>query len=64
MELNQAMLRQYGCRYLVTKDTGKQGGFLEKYSENQKTAEPASFVKIVEEKVKKSDCFMQSYAVK
>lgn len=31
MELNQAMLRQYGCRYLVTKDTGKQGGFLEKY---------------------------------
>ena len=33
-------------------------------AENQKTAEPASFVKIVEEKVKKSDCFMQSYAVK
>ena len=30
----------------------------------KKTAEPASFVKIVEEKVKKSDCFMQSYAVK
>ena len=33
-------------------------------AENQKTAEPASFVKIVEEKVKKSDCFMQSYALK
>ena len=29
-ELNAAMLRQYDCRYLVTKDTGKAGGFLEK----------------------------------
>lgn len=30
-ELNEAMLRQYDCRYLVTKDTGKQGGFPEKW---------------------------------
>lgn len=30
MELNAAMLRQYECRYLVTKDTGKAGGFQEK----------------------------------
>lgn len=30
MELNAAMLRQYDCRYLVTKDTGKAGGFQEK----------------------------------
>ena len=30
MELNTAMLRQYDCRYLVTKDTGKAGGFQEK----------------------------------
>lgn len=30
-ELNVALLRQYRCKYLVTKDTGKQGGFLEKY---------------------------------
>lgn len=30
-EINAAMLRQYNCKYLVTKDTGKQGGFLEKY---------------------------------
>nr|WP_294659973.1 precorrin-6A reductase [uncultured Blautia sp.] len=30
MELNQAMLTQYECRYLVTKDSGKAGGFLEK----------------------------------
>lgn len=29
-ELNSAMLRQYGCRYLVTKDTGGAGGFTEK----------------------------------
>ena len=29
-ELNAAMLRQYDCRYLVTKDTGKAGGFQEK----------------------------------
>ena len=29
-ELNVAMLRQYDCRYLVTKDTGKAGGFQEK----------------------------------
>ena len=30
MEMNQAMLAQYECRYLVTKDSGKAGGFLEK----------------------------------
>lgn len=30
MEMNMAMLRQYHCRYLVTKDSGKAGGFLEK----------------------------------
>lgn len=29
-ELNEAMLRQYDCKYLVTKDTGKAGGFQEK----------------------------------
>ena len=29
-ELNEAMLHQYDCRYLVTKDTGKAGGFQEK----------------------------------
>lgn len=29
-ELNAAMVRQYKCRYLVTKDTGKAGGFSEK----------------------------------
>ena len=30
MEMNRAMLKQYECRYLVTKDSGKAGGFLEK----------------------------------
>lgn len=30
VELNQAMLTQYQCKYLVTKDSGKAGGFLEK----------------------------------
>ena len=29
-ELNRAILTQYQCRYLVTKDSGKAGGFLEK----------------------------------
>lgn len=29
-ELNAAMLRQYDCRYLVTKDSGSAGGFPEK----------------------------------
>lgn len=29
-DLNIAMLRQFDCRYLVTKDTGKAGGFQEK----------------------------------
>lgn len=29
-ELNAAMLRQFDCRYLVTKETGKAGGFEEK----------------------------------
>ena len=30
VELNEAMLRQYDCRYLVTKNSGKAGGFEEK----------------------------------
>lgn len=30
-ELNTAMLRQFDAKYLVTKDTGTAGGFLEKY---------------------------------
>ena len=30
-DLNVAMLRQYDCKYLVTKDTGKAGGADEKY---------------------------------
>ena len=29
-EMNEAMLRQYECQYLVTKDSGKAGGFQEK----------------------------------
>ncbi len=29
-ELNTAMLRQFDCRYLVTKETGKAGGYEEK----------------------------------
>ncbi len=29
-EMNEAMLGQWDCRYLVTKDTGHAGGFLEK----------------------------------
>ena len=29
-EMNVAMLRQYDCRYLVTKDSGQAGGFEEK----------------------------------
>ena len=29
-EMNAAMLHQYDCRYLVTKDSGKAGGFEEK----------------------------------
>lgn len=30
-ELNKAMLQQLGCSYLVTKDSGKEGGLPEKY---------------------------------
>ncbi len=30
VDMNIAMLRQYQCRYLVTKDSGKAGGFEEK----------------------------------
>ena len=29
-ELNVAMLRQYDCKFLLTKDSGKNGGFIEK----------------------------------
>ncbi len=31
LEMNAAMLRQYDCRYLVTKESGSTGGFMEKY---------------------------------
>lgn len=30
LEMNEAMLRQWDCKYLVTKDTGHAGGFQEK----------------------------------
>ena len=30
VEMNEAMIRQFDCRYLVTKDTGKAGGMAEK----------------------------------
>lgn len=29
-DLNEAMIRQFDCKYLVTKDTGREGGFQEK----------------------------------
>lgn len=35
-ELNIAMLRQFDCKYLVTKETGKAGGFEEKISAAKK----------------------------
>lgn len=35
-ELNIAMLRQFDCKYLVTKETGKAGGFEEKIAAAQK----------------------------
>lgn len=35
-ELNTAMLRQFDCRYLVTKETGKAGGYEEKIRAAQK----------------------------
>lgn len=28
--MNEAMLKQFDCRYLVTKETGKAGGYEEK----------------------------------
>ena len=30
-EMNMALLRQFGCRYMVTKESGAPGGFEEKY---------------------------------
>jgi len=36
-ELNAAMLRQYGIRYLVTKDGGRAGGFPEKLEAARQT---------------------------
>lgn len=35
-EINIAMLKQYDCKYLVTKDTGKEGGAYEKYEAARK----------------------------
>ena len=36
MEMNTAMLKQYDCRYLVTKESGSTGGFMEKYEAARK----------------------------
>lgn len=36
-EMNEAMLLQWDCRYLVTKDTGVAGGFQEKWDAAQRT---------------------------
>lgn len=30
-EMNEATLKMFGCRYMVTKESGKEGGFEEKY---------------------------------
>lgn len=30
-QMNEATLRMFGCRYMVTKESGKEGGFMEKY---------------------------------
>ncbi|MDO4518903.1 MAG: precorrin-6A reductase [Eubacteriales bacterium] len=35
-ELNEAMLKQYDCKYLVTKNSGKTGGFAEKLEAAQR----------------------------
>lgn len=39
--MNQAMLREYDCRFLVTKDSGKEGGFLEKVKAAARMGIPA-----------------------
>ena len=39
-EINEAMLRQFRCSYLVTKDTGLAGGFPEKMEACQRAASP------------------------
>ena len=36
-DLNAAMIRQTDARYIVTKDSGETGGFLEKYQAAQET---------------------------
>lgn len=36
-EMNIAMLRQLNCKYLVTKESGNTGGFLEKYDAARQT---------------------------
>lgn len=36
-EMNCAMIKEYGIRWLVTKDSGTQGGFLEKFLASKQT---------------------------
>lgn len=35
------MLKEYDCRFLVTKDSGREGGFLEKVKAAARTGIPA-----------------------
>lgn len=51
-ELNLALIRQYSIRYLVTKESGKTGGFVEKIS----AAKRAGIEAIVIERPKERGC--------
>ncbi len=39
--MNQAMIKEYDCRFLVTKDSGREGGFLEKVKAAARSGIPA-----------------------
>ena len=58
--LNEAMLRQFGIKYLVTKDGGKAGGFMEKVNAAQATGVTLVVIRKPEEKGETFEALVQS----
>lgn len=59
-EMNAATMRQYGCKWLVTKSTGKPGGFEEKAA----LAKEGFRIVVIERPLKEEGCTPEEAAVR
>lgn len=62
-ELNVALIHQFGIKYLLTKDSGKAGGFLEKVESAEKTGTKLVIIgRPVEEEGEKLEDVIKNYS--